>query len=135
PAFRGSRRLHHGSCDTGPVDAAVGFAGGDDRAAQPSARGLFAVRGFRFARAHAAREPAHAAHDPLFGLARAPLERSGVSGRIPVVHRAALLGEPGVVVARATRSDRRGAVADWKRIAERTEAVSGKEKKRLAVSG
>ena len=59
----------------------------------------------RCARAGADREPAHAAHDSLLGVAGAPLERSGVPGGVPLVHRAALLGEPGPGAARAAGCD------------------------------
>src|SRR5262245_48482156 len=104
-ALRGSRRRTHGAGDAGPVDAALGRPGFDEPAALARARGLRGLRRARPTRAAPARGAAHAAPGPLLGVARAPLGRSGLPGRLSVVQHPALLAGPDPGAARADRAD------------------------------
>src|SRR3989442_2191232 len=113
-ALRRPRRRAHGTAHAGLVDAALGRSRRDGPPAASRARGLRGVRRLRSARALSARAAAHAAPDPLLGVDRAALGRSGVPGGLPLVQYAALLAGPDTGTARADRADGRraaGAVA------------------------
>src|SRR5690349_5083039 len=103
---RRSRRLRDGAAGTGPVDDAVGPAGGAAAAVDRDTGGLSAVRRFRSSRARPHRAAAVAAYASPCGLGRASLERPGLSARIPMDRRAALLGGVCAGPARADRGDR-----------------------------
>ena len=92
PAFRRSGRLRDRPRDPGPLDADRGKPRGNGRGAHRPPAGIRAVPAVQPARAGVDRAAAGAAHDPLFGVARAALGRSGLSAGFSLVWHPALLG-------------------------------------------
>ena len=109
-AFRRSRRLPDRARDPGPVDAARRQPRRRCAAQlRRSADGLRAVPPFDRARTRADRAAAGPAHDPLRGLARAPLARPGVSRR-------PFPGSPSRAIGRSTTARSR---SSWPRCSSR----------------